>query len=131
MQDRRRHDRARAFRAGTIAWLGHASPLHCVVRNLSSDGALLLVDEPARAPCDFDVTVFPEGGIRHARVVWRGETGVGVAFGPAPAEARRGADVVSLAEVRRARSPASDVDRLSERAAAVTRPSRRPRPDRA
>ena len=77
------------------------------------------------------MTVSTGGGIRHARVVWRGETGLGVVFGPAPAVRHVGASVVSLAEARRARSPASDTDRLAERVAAVTRPSSRPGPDRA
>lgn len=131
MQERRRHDRDRAFRAGTIACRERPITLDCVVRNLSSGGALLLVDEPARAPCEFDMTVATGGDVRHARVVWRGETGVGVVFGPAPAPPRVGATVVSLAEVRRARSPASDTDRLAERVAAVTRPCSRPGSDRA
>ena len=125
MLERRRHARNRDFAAGTIAYGRRGAALDCVVRNLSEGGALLLLDEPCRAPVEMELAV--RGGTCAARIVWRGETEVGVAFAAAaPAPASRAATVVCLDAARRARAQGSDEHRLAERIARFVR-----RPERA
>lgn len=147
MLERRRHVRARNFAAGTVAYRvaafgsaaqGRRATVDCVVRDASEGGALLLLDEPRRAPVEMELAT--RDGVRPARVVWRGETGVGVAFlaasafSPAavpvgaPAPAAPAAVVVDLDAVRRCRVAGSDESRLAERIARFVRPSRRPDP---
>ena len=126
MLERRKHDRSRDFAAGTIACGRHRATLGCVVRNMSEGGALLLLDEPQRAPAEMDLAV--RGGTHPARVVWRGETEVGVAFAaadtvPAP---RAAAVVVCLDAARRPPSQGGDEQRLAGRIARFVRPARRP-----
>lgn len=98
-----------------------------VVRDLSEQGAMLLVDEPARLPPDLHLETV-RGGPRRVRVVWRGAGAVGVAFAAADEPARPGDTVVSLAAAREARLAPSDAERLAARMAAVLRRPDRPRP---
>lgn len=130
MLERRRHDRSRAFQCGTLAHRGHRAPADCVVRNLSEGGALLLVAEARRAPSEVDLDLSRGGTWRPARVVWRTEAAMGVAFLPnmAPAPSRPSAEVVSLDAERRARPVRSAEDRLAERIAQVLRPRAEARP---
>lgn len=121
MLERRRHTRSRDFASGTIADGRRRATVDCVVRNLSEGGALLLLDEPRRAPVEMELAI--RGGSRPARIVWRGDTAVGVAFAtenhlPAP---RAAAVVVSLDAARRARAGGSDEQRLAERIARFVR----------
>lgn len=124
MMERRRHDRSRDFAPGTIAFGRTRATLDCVVRNLSAGGALLLLDEPCRAPQDMDLAM--RGGTRSARVVWRGATEIGVRFAAAegtPLLQAGHAVVISLDAARRDRG--SDAQRLADRIVRFVR-----RPDR-
>ena len=113
--------------AATVTGERQRASLACWVENLSEGGAFLALDEPSRAPAEVRVAL--SDGPRAARVVWRSETGIGVAFAqasPASTPERRSADVVSLDAVRRQREGISDEQRLAERIARFVRPSRRP-----
>ncbi len=121
MLERRRHARSRDFASGTITDGRRRATLDCVVRNMSEGGALLLLDEPRGAPCEVELAI--RGGTCSARIVWRGDMAVGVAFaaaGPVPAP-RAAAAVVDLAAARRARAGGSDEQRLAERIARFVR----------
>ncbi|WP_237476739.1 PilZ domain-containing protein [Lichenibacterium dinghuense] len=127
MLERRKHGRTRDFAAGTIAYGRGPATMDCVVRNASEGGALLLLDEPERAPVRMELAT--REGVRPARIVWRGESAVGVTFLPAGAGMSAlppAAAVVDLDAVRRRRLAGSDESRLAERIARFVRPSRRP-----
>ena len=129
MLERRRYDRSRDFAAGTIADGRSRVTLPCVVRNLSAGGALLLLDEPRRAPVEMELAL--RDGTRPARVVWRNETEIGVAFAaasPAPSLRALPSTVVCLDAVRRERARGSDERRLAQRIARFVRPAGRPAP---
>lgn len=131
MLERRKHHRGRDFACGTIVDGRRNATYDCVLRNLSDGGALLLVDEPSRAPVELELAV--RGGMRAARIVWRSETEVGIAFAAAGGAAAGGAavrpapaSVVSLDAARRARVSGSDERRLADRIARFVRSPRRP-----
>jgi len=80
MEERRRCVRTRTLKSATIIIDPRSSVLDCIVRNLSPDGALLLIPSLA-VPDRFDL-IFSTSRARHAcRVAWRGSDRVGVAFG--------------------------------------------------
>ena len=88
MLERRKHHRGRDFACGTIVDGRRNATYDCVLRNLSDGGALLLVDEPSRAPVELELAV--RGGMRAARIVWRSGTEVGIAFAAAGGAAATG-----------------------------------------
>ena len=80
MDERRTALRTRTLKSARIVIDPRTSALDCIVRNLSSDGALLLISSLA-VPDRFDL-IFSASRARHAcRVAWRGSDRVGVAFG--------------------------------------------------
>lgn len=63
-----------------ILFDGRSSSFDCVVRNISSTGALLTVDEAANLPKAFDVVVGEESIERPARLVYRRGMLAGIRF---------------------------------------------------
>ena len=81
MEERRGVPRSRTLKSGKILVHAHTSLIDCKVRNLSSDGALLLVSSLAGIPDKFEL-ILESNRTRHpCRVAWRGENRVGVEFG--------------------------------------------------
>jgi hypothetical protein len=79
MDDRRRAQRHKTLKAARIVIDPNTSALDCIVRNLSTTGALLLVSSLA-VPDRFDL-LFAANRARHqCRVVWRAMDRVGVEF---------------------------------------------------
>jgi hypothetical protein len=79
MEERRRVPRHRTLKAGRIVIDPRTSELDCIVRNLSTGGALLLVSSLA-VPDRFEL-LFASNRARHeCRVVWRAMDRVGVEF---------------------------------------------------
>ena len=78
-EERRRVPRQRTLKSARIVIDPQMPELECVVRNLSPDGALLLVPSLA-VPDRFDL-VFSASKTRHAcKVAWRAHDRVGVVF---------------------------------------------------
>jgi hypothetical protein len=78
-EERRRVPRQRTLKSARIVIDPQMPELECVVRNLSPDGALLLVPSLA-VPDRFDL-VFSASKPRHAcKVAWRAHDRVGVVF---------------------------------------------------
>ena len=76
MDQKRVAERQRVLKAGTIEFNGGA--IDCTLRNLSATGAALDVTSPVGIPERF--TLVTNGSRFPARVVWRKETRIGVAF---------------------------------------------------
>ena len=79
MSDRRKITRERALRAAIIEFrpVGEA---RCMIRNISSTGALLEMGSPVALPNKFILAVLSNHTRRHCRVVWRDRNRLGVAF---------------------------------------------------
>jgi hypothetical protein len=79
MQDNRREQRQRALKGGRIIFNNRFSVMDCTVRNLSPQGAMLMI-AGHMIPDTFDLEL-DAGAVSHScKVVWRKEDRLGVAF---------------------------------------------------
>ena len=79
MEERRRVQRHRTLKAGTIAFNGD-SGFDCRVRNLSPTGACLEVASQLGIPDEFVLVVEVDHVKLPCHVIWRTATRLGVAF---------------------------------------------------
>ena len=75
----RKGPRLRTIKGGAILF-GVAPPIDCVIRNMSSTGALLVVEDQAAIPDDVRLLIKPELTKRSCQVVWRRPDRIGVQF---------------------------------------------------
>jgi hypothetical protein len=80
MAERRRVPRLRTLKSGKIVVHAHRSVFDCTVRNLSPQGALLIVAGLAGIPDKFQLMLDATGEQHPCRVIWRGEDRLGVEF---------------------------------------------------
>jgi hypothetical protein len=78
MEERRRTQRQRVLKAGTISFGG--ASIDCTIRNLTTLGASLNVASPVGIPDKFVLIVRSDDTTRQCIVVWRKEKQIGVAF---------------------------------------------------
>lgn len=78
MEERRRTQRQRVLKAGTISFGG--ASIDCTIRNLTLLGASLNVASPVGIPDKFVLIVRSDDTTRQCIVVWRKEKQIGVAF---------------------------------------------------
>lgn len=78
--ERRASDRRWTLKLGAITFGDGSASIDCLVRNLSENGALLLVGNQADIPHNFDLLLTTDGVHKHCRVVWRSVDRMGVAF---------------------------------------------------
>ena len=89
MTERRRTVRNRTFLGGVVAFNKGRSAIDCLVRNFSTDGAKVVFADTVLVPDAFDLAVARKERTFRARMVWRLENEVGVAFAdPGTAAAR-------------------------------------------
>jgi len=79
MEERRRVQRHRTLKAGRIMIDPNTSALDCIVRNLSTNGALLLVSSLA-VPDRFELLLAASHARHECRVAWSAMYRVGVEF---------------------------------------------------
>lgn len=79
MDERRKAQRLRALKAGTISF-NRAGGINCRVRNMSPAGACLEVDSQIGIPDKFVLVVSYDKFQQPCHVIWRSETRMGVAF---------------------------------------------------
>lgn len=85
-QEHRINPRHRTLKGGKIAYANDACVVDCVIRNLSLNGANLVVPMTVGIPNHFTL-VDAHGGTRHAaNIVWRKGDRVGVRFSDVPEE---------------------------------------------
>jgi hypothetical protein len=81
MQERRRQQRQKTYLGGQVAFRQRYCAIDCLVRNLSQDGARLVLSEGEWVlPTEFDLLIPHRGDSRAARIVWRNRGDVGVQF---------------------------------------------------
>src|SRR5438309_3573242 len=90
MPEARRSERLRSLLRARIIFNGGNSTIECLIRNVSADGMRLQLAESLSVPGEFDLEVPHKGRSYRARLVWRGDGMIGVAFVPANAEPVRG-----------------------------------------
>jgi hypothetical protein len=64
----------------SIRFNNDSSSVECLVRNISQSGARLSVSPAVGLPQTFSLLIPQKGLSREARLIWRSETEVGVAF---------------------------------------------------
>ena len=79
MEERRRSQRLRALKGGTIAF-NRAAGIDCRVRNMSPAGACLEVASQVGIPDDFVLVVAYDKTNKACHVIWRADTRMGVEF---------------------------------------------------
>lgn len=85
--EKRPATRIRTIMNGRIMFNNRSATLDCLVRNLSETGAKLEVSGAVTVPERFELDIPRKGVRRRARMVWRREGEMGVAFEDAAAEA--------------------------------------------
>lgn len=92
MDEKRVERRTRVLKSGTISFEGGA--ISCIVRNISTTGALLEVESPLGIPYRFILLIPTDHFSRSCRRVWTAEHRVGIVFdqvGGGPALKAKGA----------------------------------------
>lgn len=80
MIEKRQSIRNKTLYSGVIALNQRYSTMNCVVRNFSTQGAKLSIDNAMTLPEAFDVAIRHKQRSYQARVIWRGLDEVGVKF---------------------------------------------------
>ena len=78
--ERRVAPRVRTLKRAKILFNNRYSTFDCIVRNISSTGALLTIDEAAHLPKIFDIIIGEEKMERPARLVYRRGMLAGIRF---------------------------------------------------
>ena len=98
IQERRKEPRSPTYLGGRASFFDHQSSADCVVRNISSTGALLRVGSGQFVPQEFDLILPQRDAVYRARARWRGREEVGVELVPASAGAADTSSSLSLME---------------------------------
>ncbi|MCJ2065687.1 PilZ domain-containing protein [Methylobacterium sp. J-088] len=80
MSEHRRETRQRVFLKGRIVFNNGSSSLDCLVRDMSSSGARLVMSETTTLPEVFDLYIPQKDRTYRATLRWRREDGIGVTF---------------------------------------------------
>jgi len=81
---RRHSKRRRTLKSGRIVFNNRDSMIECVVRNLSSHGALLELPNVTAIPENFELYIDNEAKCHAARTIWKRDGKMGVEFGLPP-----------------------------------------------
>jgi hypothetical protein len=80
MSEHRRETRQRVFLKGRIVFNNGSSSFDCLVRDMSSSGARLVMSDAATLPEVFDLYIPQKDRTYRATLRWRREDGIGVTF---------------------------------------------------
>jgi hypothetical protein len=83
-EERRAVRRNRVYKGAVITFNKGHSVFQCLVRNQSQSGARLTMEQTFALPLSFNLAIAIDQRARHARVVWRSPTEVGVRFDEQP-----------------------------------------------
>jgi hypothetical protein len=78
--EKRRQPRTRTLKKARIVFNDGRSAIDCVVRNLSSNGAMLELPSLLGVPETFELHIESEGTRHAARTIWKGNGKMGVEF---------------------------------------------------
>ncbi|MGH1587041.1 PilZ domain-containing protein [Methylobacterium sp. P5_C11] len=80
MSEHRRETRQRVFLKGRIVFNNGSSSFDCLVRDMSSSGARLVMSDATTLPDAFDLYIPQKDRTYRATLRWRREDGIGVTF---------------------------------------------------
>lgn len=80
MSEHRRETRQRVFLKGRILFNNGSSSFDCLVRDMSSSGARLVMSDATTLPEAFDLYIPQKDRTYRATLRWRREDGIGVTF---------------------------------------------------
>jgi hypothetical protein len=80
MRERRTSPRQRRLNAAKIVFNNNSSVIDCIVRDLSPQGARLLVARPVGIPDRFDLRMVRNDVCHPSKVSWRVNDQIGVSF---------------------------------------------------
>lgn len=80
MDERRAIPRQRRLNGAKIIFNKNASVIDCVVRDLSPEGAQLIVTSLLGIPDLFELRINRDGTCRQSKVAWRSKDRIGVQF---------------------------------------------------
>lgn len=80
MGERRASPRQRRLNGAKIVFNNNSSVIDCIVRDLSPQGARLLVSSPVGIPDRFDLRIDRNGACHPSKVTWRTKDQIGVSF---------------------------------------------------
>jgi hypothetical protein len=84
MEERRKAPRRRVLKIGKIVYADGLRVIDCTIRDLSKDGARLLIANTIGVPDNFFLYEQTAGMIYPASIVWRQPTMIGVKFDGEP-----------------------------------------------
>jgi hypothetical protein len=113
--ERRKKQRLRSLLGGRVSFNQKSSTLDCLVRNVSEDGALLVISDSIALPNAFDLDITRHQRSYVARIRWRDGERVGVTFEAPPA-----GEIVPLDMARRLKHCEQDNARLKSRIQQLT-----------
>jgi PilZ domain len=87
MEEKRKHQRTEINEPAYVSAGG--SVMRCMVKNISSEGAAIDVDNPVFVPGQFRLVIASDSSTRDCQVIWIREKRIGVAF-VQPADLPRG-----------------------------------------
>ena len=93
MSERRTSLRHKSLLRGRIYFNNRQSVVDCLVRDMSGEGAKLIFADTASIPDKIELYIPQKEQTLHARVCWRSDEEVGIAFKSAQAPARPSAEL--------------------------------------
>lgn len=79
-REQRVEPRYKVNKKGLIVYAGDELGVDCEIRDLSSTGAKLRLDDDITVPSCFDLTILPENISKKAQVCWRDDRDLGIQF---------------------------------------------------
>lgn len=89
MDERRHEPRARSLLGGKIVSDDRNCSMDCTIRNISAQGAMVVLSDAYRLPEEFDFAIPNREETHRATVTWRKGESAGLAFSPAEAAPAR------------------------------------------
>ena len=95
--ERRRERRSRSYLGARVIFNHRQSVVDCVVRNISTSGALAEFGDPTQVPAEFELHIPNQDRSFQGKLVWRNAQAAGVALAPLQLDGV----VLSLDDIRR------------------------------
>ena len=97
MSERRQAGRRKSFLRGLVYFDNKHGALSCLVRDLSDEGARIVLSENVTVPETFDLHILQRNQTLRARVTWRRGDEIGLGFPGAAAATEAKLDAAALA----------------------------------
>jgi len=78
--DRRASERVRSFLRAQIIFNNRMTTIDCIIKNISSTGARVVLSDTLAVPTDFDIYIPQRNCSHRARLVWRDKDSIGIDF---------------------------------------------------